>query len=80
MNGMQLFQDAGWKVLYKRNTVTVIDSNQREYLVCDKYFGGGDYDEELKIAYKKAVDRGLIVPHARKEHDKSGRCITVRGK
>lgn len=58
--GTELFEKHGWSVLYRRNDVSVLSPQGKMYKVCDKYFGGDGYDEELQQAFNNAKEKGLI--------------------
>lgn len=62
MNGVELFKAKGWEIHYRRTKVVAVDPNGKDYPICQKYWGGTDYDKEIIAAYKDAIKQDLILP------------------
>ena len=60
MKGKEQFETRGWKIHYRLSDVIAVAPNDKQYPICGKYFGGTDYDDEIKLAYKAAMKKGLI--------------------
>ena len=60
MKGIEQFEAKGWKIYYRLKDVIAISPNGKQYPICGKYFGGTDYDDEIKLAYEAAIIRNLI--------------------
>ena len=58
--GIKLFEDKGWKVNFRYKDVVAVNPSGKDYTICQKYYGGTDYDKEITAAYNKAVEKGLI--------------------
>ena len=61
MKGTKQFEAKGWKVYHRLRDVIAVNPIGKQYPICGKYHGGTDYDDEIKLAYKAAIKKGLII-------------------